>query len=93
MNYQGPGRYRHYNGGEYEVIGLSIDVTNEAGFDGQICVVYRTTTDSLMAMVGRKGVVLEVEFAARSLDEFNQQVRDTGPECVGAVVPRFEKIS
>lgn len=90
-NYQGPGRYRHYKGGEYEVLGLalredSIDkngVVKPSEVDGSQFVIYRPLTVGSLLERRRE------DFWARDLDDFDAMVsREHGQ------VPRFvlEKI-
>jgi hypothetical protein len=81
-NYQGPGRYRHYKGGEYEVMGLAIA---EATLD-QVEVIYRPWVyQDLGKIAGWDSE--SVEFWRRPLDDFNQYV-----SIDGEMAPRFEKI-
>jgi len=93
--YEGPGIYRHYKGGEYEVIGLAIREATK-GTDHEIMdVIYKPLTP---------GSILEnrpdVEHWSRPLDEpdedsFNDKVpkvAENGQVFAGFSVPRFEKI-
>lgn len=88
MNYAGPGIYRHYKGGEYEVLGLGF---GEAGKEeGKLphnrqhqTVVYRPLSP---------GSILEgtdVTFWLRDLEDFDGTV-PTGPGLPNE--RRFEKI-
>lgn len=94
--YCGPGRYRHYKGGEYDVLGLAAHeeakstIFSSSGsgiFEGaEMRVIYRPLTP---------GSLLEgspCAFWARKLEYFNAQVRDVGHECAGAMIPRFKMI-
>jgi hypothetical protein len=88
VNYRGPGRYKHYKGGEYEVIGLAVqedtvDKIVDPGLGGIQFVIYRPLTP---------GSVLDVrpeDFWARELGDFNEQVG--APE--GGYEPRFERMT
>lgn len=85
-SYEGPGRYRHYKGGEYEVVGLAI---REATLDksnvrpgeklvGDIDVIYRPMSPGSLLSGS------EIRFWSRPLDDFNAMVeREHGP------APRF----
>lgn len=84
--YSGPGRYRHYKGGEYEVLGLAVrEESKEAGWVTEV--VYRPLTPG--SLLDDR----EEAFWTRVLDDFNAEVRGVGPECVGAVIPRFERVT
>lgn len=88
-NYAGPGRYRHYKGGEYEVLGLALHESMLYRL-----VVYRPLTP------GSKLDGTPVLFWARPLDDFNAQVPQDGARLDftkgevqhGYQVPRFAKI-
>ena len=94
-NYQGPGRYRHYKGGEYEVIGLAIR-EETIGTESEVSeVVYRPL----------KKYDREQEFVTRLLGDFNAIVWPHEQEDfdvdvpVGPItykptkaVPRFQKL-
>lgn len=80
--YSGPGRYRHYKGGQYEVLGLAIqeDTVDKGAGDGfagaRTFVIYRPLSP---------GSLLEYraeDFWARELSDFNATV--TG-------LPRFTR--
>lgn len=77
MNYHGPGRYRHYKGGEYEVLGLAIrEETKEAegGFVKEV--IYRPLTfGSLLEEMP------DISFWSRRLDDFDALV-DGAPRFV-----------
>jgi hypothetical protein len=93
-NYQGPGRYRHYKGGEYEVLGLGLkeDTLRKPGqpeHDGAgpeiVCVVYRPLSPGSL-LEGRAE-----DFWLRELADFNKLVMRPG-EKPRALVPRFVRI-
>src|SRR5689334_7701166 len=97
MSYEGPGRYRHYKGGEYEVLGLALREESK-GTDNEVTeVVYRPLTLGSI-LEGREEV-----FWTRVLEDFNEQrVRvpfgqGSAPgadgESVNTYVKRFEKIA
>jgi len=72
--YKGPGKYRHYKGPEYLVLGLALreDSINKSGhFEvGETFVIYKPLTP---------GSILEnrkEDFWARRLDDFNKDVLD-----------------
>lgn len=77
MNYQGPGRYRHYKGGEYEVLGLVVDEVDAA----TLRVIYRPI-DKM------PDDVVQADFWSRPLGEFNDEIDFTDNS-----VPRFQKVS
>jgi hypothetical protein len=86
MAYQGPGRYRHYKGGEYEVLGLGIvehtlvklDLSPGPTLQGEIHVVYRPLTPGSLLSFS------DIGYWLRPLDDFNAMVdREHGQ------VPRF----
>jgi hypothetical protein len=93
-NYQGPGRYRHYKGSEYEVLGLGIHEhakDNEPGFSPhdpqQLYVIYKPLTP---------GGLLDhslSDFWIRGLSDFNDFVNHPLIHPSHQLVPRFEKIS
>lgn len=88
-NYQGPGRYRHYKGGEYEVLGLALseetvdkpsDPKNGPGREWEETrVIYRPLTPG--SMLEHR----DEDFWSRELSVFNEQAGMPGQ-------PRFEKI-
>lgn len=97
MSYDGPGIYRHYKGGEYEVLGLGFGERHkEVGFEltdpAQQQVVYRPLTPgSLLDDT-------EVAFWLRPLRDFDADVEipqgTSTPTYSGDdYVPRFDKIS
>lgn len=83
MPYEGPGKYRHFKGSEYEVLGLALRESDKA----ETYVIYKPLTS---------GSYLETEredFWARALHVFDSNV--DGPEFEWGgpeLVPRFEKI-
>jgi hypothetical protein len=85
-NYRGPGRYRHYKGGVYDVIGVGLE---EATL--RYVVVYRPAS-------GWPNDVPAAQFWTRPLDGFNAMVpnpawtgrRADGVRFVSRFVPRFE---
>lgn len=90
-NYQGPGRYRHYKGGEYDVLGLGIvehtlakeNVRPGEKLEGEIHVVYRPLTPGSLPSGSEIGHWL------RPLDDFNAGVWLEPAACE---VPRFRLI-
>jgi hypothetical protein len=90
VSYEGPGRYRHYKGGEYEVLGLAVrEESKGRTWQHAITeVIYRPLSPGSL-LPGPLGQ----EFWSRQLDDFNQYVGPLthGNEARGAV-PRFEKI-
>lgn len=85
-NYQGPGTYRHYKGGRYDVLGLALreETVDKSGGDQSNAVrvvIYRPLTAG--TMLG-KSPFQDVEFWERSLDDFNASVYQPG-----GIVPRF----
>lgn len=94
MSYDGPGIYRHYKGGEYEVIGLAVrEETIGVPGRGEVTeVVYRP-----MEQCDR-----QQQFVTRVLEDFNERVRipfgeGSAPGEQGrpgnSYVSRFEKIA
>lgn len=85
VGYQGPGRYQHYKGNMYEVIGLAI--REETANTGQVKeVIYKPLSPGSMLEQ-----ISDVEHWSRMLDDFNQEVElrgDGGP----TRVPRFVKV-
>lgn len=82
-NYQGSGRYRHYKGGEYLVLGLALEEATLLP-----TVIYRPVD-------GWPPDVPEAEFWSRPLTDFNAQV-DGGPEGnegLRRTVPRFKRLA
>lgn len=86
--YSGPGRYRHYKGGEYDVLGVALreDSIDKGGAvspvasAGEQFVIYRPLTPG--SLLERRAE----DFWARRLDDFNAMVeREHGK------VPRFVK--
>ena len=104
-NYQGPGIYRHYKGGEYLVLGLGLkedtvnkravpnDVYAEWRVPEVVCVVYMPLTPGSM-LESR-----DETFWLRELSDFNEWV-DFGSQALSAAThalthrktPRFRKI-
>jgi hypothetical protein len=75
MNYQGPGRYRHYKGGEYQVLGLAIheDADGAVQNPDQWYVVYAPLTP------GGQLDRTEVDYWLRKLSVFNEWVKGAYP--------------
>jgi hypothetical protein len=86
MSYQGPGRYRHYKGNEYEVIGLAImeeSLLRHNDLKGaDVEVVYQPTGPSLLDNS-------PASFWTRPLHVFNMEVERKSD---GIKVKRFEKL-
>jgi len=89
-NYQGPGRYRHYKGGEYQVIGLGVHEhakEHEPTFDpnnpDSCYVIYLPLTEG--SLLGSDTLA---DFWMRRLDNFNDLI----PIDYNNFVRRFEKI-
>ena len=61
MNYDGPGRYQHYKGGEYDVVGLGMEEATH-----RIVVIYIAHA----FQIPDPGVI----FWTRPLDDFNAMV-------------------
>ena len=81
VNYVGPGRYQHYKGGEYMVLGLALQEDDLK----RTYVIYKPLSP---------GSLLEgypEEFWARELGNFNAQVPDIAWSG-DATVPRFKFI-
>jgi len=88
VNYRGPGHYKHYKGGEYEVLGLalqedSVDKLDDDPLTGIKFVIYRPLSG--VSTLARR----PEDFWARELGEFNEQV----PAPEGGYEPRFEKMT
>lgn len=81
-NYFGPGRYRHYKGGEYEVIGVAL---TEATLS-PVVVYHPVDSASLPYFMS----AYDATMWTRPLHEFNQEV-SSGTE--GESVPRFKKVT
>ena len=82
-NYQGPGRYRHYKGGEYEVLGLALHESELYRL-----VIYRPLT------LGSKLDGTPITFWARPEDDFNDAVEiGEVDEGTWKRVPRFQLTS
>lgn len=88
MNYQGPGHYRHYKGGEYEVLGLGMEEATHTTVVIYIAHAFQIPDP-------------EVLFWTRPLDDFNATVNNPGDcgdsDCEGcnqdvAPVPRFIRL-
>jgi hypothetical protein len=65
MNYRGPGKYRHYKGGEYFVLGLALQENDLR----KTFVIYKPLQFSNLLDDYKE------DFWARELDDFNAQVR------------------
>lgn len=87
-NYQGPGVYKHYKGGSYDVIGLAVkedtvdkENTREDSIEivGQVLVVYKPlTSGSLLPRLVSMDEGMssaKVEYWAREINDFNQLVQ------------------
>jgi len=72
VNYRGPGRYRHYKGGEYFVLGLALQ-EDTVDNDEKVFVIYKPLTPGSM-LENR----LE-DFWARELGDFNAQITPEVP--------------
>jgi len=80
MPYDGPGRYRHWKGGEYEVLGLALQEDTVLKREGEPAsgpseithVIYRPLTPGSL-LEDR-----EETFWARRLDDFNEMVWPEG---------------
>jgi hypothetical protein len=102
LNYEGSGIYRHYKGGEYEVLGLAVREETLSklgeGIGGVVCDpefdyrVVQKTPEGVTVVVYRPltpGSLLEKRdetMWTRELSDFNERVDD-------GTVPRFERIS
>lgn len=91
MSYNGPGWYKHYKGGEYEVLGIAFDEATMQPF-----VVYRPLERVMpsdlpkVAMKNRKDLESPA-FWLRSLEIFDQTVTlRPRPINAPAVAPRFK---
>lgn len=86
-NYQGPGTYRHYKGGLYEVVGLGVREASLGTLEEEFDVLYRPVGVSLQEH--HDYVLIE-----RSLDNFNEKrvsVRQGTDTTL--YVPRFRKVA
>ena len=91
MNYQGPGLYRHYKGGEYLVLGLALQEDTlikpgqpehaNAGPERRFAVYWPLTPGSLLEQ-------RDEDYWAREFSDFNAKVVDDHFRSV----PRFELI-
>lgn len=90
--YDGPGRYRHFKGDEYEVLGVGL--TEDAG---EPAVIYRP----LFAQGQRLLMLAGADFWTRPLEDFDATVLRTADRPAGpgaqdvartAFMPRFEKL-
>lgn len=100
-NYQGPGIYKHYKGGEYHVLGLALHEhakDNRKDFDPHDTkfhqVIYKPLTP------GSRLSGSPATMWIRRLDRFNEQVelvgdivKPNGEIAHHLVVPRFKKIA
>lgn len=95
-NYQGPGLYRHYKGGMYDVLGLALQestvVKPDEGpkpghtkADERTFVIYRPLTTGSLLETRPEG------FWARDLDDFNAWVKPTGSSEYTDSEPRFTR--
>lgn len=78
MSYDGPGMYRHYKGGLYDVIGLGLD----EGDRETLAVLYKP-------LAGWPSGLPKADYWVRPLDVFNEVLTGLGAE----PVPRFAKIA
>lgn len=95
-NYQGPGTYRHYKGGSYEVLGLALQedsIEKSGGLVGDAgitFVIYRPLSPGSLLETRKQ------DFWARELSDFNAGVvvpQDGTDDGVWeAPAPRFERI-
>ena len=86
--YAGPGLYRHYKGGEYEVLGIalqedSIDKDATEPGPGVRFVIYRPLTPGSLLETADYG---DCDFWARELGDFDAMVDREGDQ-----VPRFAR--
>jgi hypothetical protein len=81
MAYTGPGKYRHYKGGEYEAIGLALHESELYQL-----VIYRPLTPG-SKLEGSYDKPLPVHFWARPLSDFNAVV-----DIHGGPIDRFSRI-
>lgn len=88
MNYEGPGRYRHYKGGEYDVVGLGKEEATHTTVVIYIARPFQHEDPNII-------------FWTRPLDDFNAMVSNPGdcgdPDCEGCnqdvgPVPRFTRL-
>ena len=79
--YQGPGRYKHYKGGEYLVLGLAIREETKENTPWTTEVVYKPMTPGSLLDD------LQETFWTRVLGDFNGFVK-----IEGKVVQRFKKV-
>lgn len=85
MSYDGPGVYRHYKGGLYEVLGLGVKEATLGSLEEEFDVVYRP-------LDGKQLAAVDHAFVLRPLDDFNEsKVRVPDGENTW-YVPRFRKI-
>lgn len=89
--YEGPGKYRHYKGGEYEVVGLAVrEETLSKPGEGVGGYVYDPEYDERVLMKTPEGVIVvvyrplspgsvledrEETMWTRALDDFNKRVK------------------
>lgn len=90
VNYQGPGKYRHYKGGFYHVLGLGLceETVIKTGQSEHADAGPEITRVIYMPI--SKGSLLEArreDYWLRKLDDFNDWV-----EIDGEAVPRFIKV-
>lgn len=95
-NYQGPGKYEHYKGGKYRVLGLALQENTVVKPDDDDRIFEHTDpTVFVIYQPLTPGSMLEnrsEDFWARELDDFNEDVR-TGISDVNDMVPRFKKMN
>lgn len=104
MPYEGPGIYRHYKGGLYDVVMLIVDEETmykpgqdplaDAYVEGIGAENVNPPTTRVVYKPLTPGSLLEdreEEGWGRKLEVFNEEVPEPGPETVGAMIPRFER--
>jgi hypothetical protein len=85
-NYDGPGVYRHYKGGLYEVLGLGVKEATLGSLEEEFDVVYRPLDGGQLAAVDHA-------FVLRPLSNFNEQVKPwSEARADDGTLPRFEKV-
>lgn len=96
MNYQGPGRYQHYKGGIYNVLGLALQEDTVAKPDQPDSVIVEDEIVFVIYEPCSAGSLLDgrhEQFWARHLGDFNAQLEGDEVEIGGPeVVPRFVKL-
>ncbi len=76
-NYEGPGRYRHYKGGEYEVLGLGREEATHRTVVIYIAHAFQIEDPNIL-------------FWTRPLDDFNETVHKSLKSPI--LVPRFTRL-